>query len=161
INANNLELDFGLISITNGSNLPAGDLKVNVSGSLSLHRGSLFPVGSKIQALAQGPAPSAGLTVTAHDILITDGSSISTSTVDVGAAGPLNIAAVDLQLTKGGQLSSASRQGFDPVHGLPGPLPAGNAGTVTIQGLGGPAQSVLIDGAGSGIFTNSQGSGRG
>jgi large exoprotein involved in heme utilization and adhesion len=37
----------------------------------------------------------------------------------------------------------------------------GNAGNITIQGLASPAQSVVIDGSGSGIFTNASGSGAG
>jgi len=37
----------------------------------------------------------------------------------------------------------------------------GNAGSVTIQGLASPAESVLIDGAGSGIFTTTEGTGAG
>src|SRR5262249_12979990 len=41
------------------------------------------------------------------------------------------------------------------------PSLSGNAGTVTIQGLSSPAQSVLIDGGGSGIFTNTEGTGAG
>jgi large exoprotein involved in heme utilization and adhesion len=39
--------------------------------------------------------------------------------------------------------------------------PAGNAGNVTIEGLASPGQSVLIDGSGSGVFTNTEGIGTG
>jgi large exoprotein involved in heme utilization and adhesion len=96
------------------------------------------------------------------DILITDGSALTTSTVTAGAAGPLNISAVNLQLTNGGQISSESRQGRDPSTGLPfGPPPTGPAGTITIKGISGSAQSVLIDGAGSLISTNTEGIGPG
>ena len=163
INANNLELLGGDIGIVNLSNQPPGNLTVNLSGSLTLRGGSTpFTPISAIHALAQGPSPSAGLTITAHDILITDGSSLTTSTVSSGAAGPLNISAVNLQLTNGGQISSGSRQGIDPGTGLPsGPVPSGPGGTVMIQGRTGPADSILIDGRGSGIFTNTEGIGPG
>ena len=40
-------------------------------------------------------------------------------------------------------------------------LGSGNAGTVAVQGLASPAQSVLIDGAGSGILTTTSGTGGG
>jgi large exoprotein involved in heme utilization and adhesion len=165
INANNLELQGGDIGIVNLSNLPSGELMVNVSGSLSLRGGMFFQ--SSIHALTQGPAPSAGLTITAHDILVTDGSSLTTSTISNpsgpdGPAGALNISADTVQVTNGGQISSATFQGIDPLTGqLSGVLPTGSAGTVSIQGHGGPAESVLIDGAGSGIFTNTQGTGAG
>ena len=37
----------------------------------------------------------------------------------------------------------------------------GNAGTVTVQGTGSPAQSILIEGVGSGIFTTTEHTGAG
>jgi filamentous hemagglutinin family protein len=162
INANNLELANGsVITVTNLSNLPPGNITLNLSGSLTL-RGGEFG-GSSIQAAAQGPAPSAGLSVTAHDVFVTDaGSSLTTATVNSGVAGPLNISVVNLQLTNGGKISSASVQGIDPATGLPGGPPVtGDAGTVTIVGAGGHAQSVLIDGTDSGVFTNTVGTGTG
>ena len=160
INTNNLEVIGTDIGVTNNSTLPSGDVTVNLSGSLTLHSGSFGP--SLIHALAQGPAPSAGLTIAAHDILITDGGSLTTSTVSSGAAGPLNISVVNLQLTNGGQISSESRQGIDPGTRLPGgPPPTGPGGTVSIQGKNGPAQAVLIDGQDSGIFTTAAGTGDG
>jgi large exoprotein involved in heme utilization and adhesion len=162
INANNLELANGSnIILPNLSNLPPGNITVNLSGSLTIRGGDFG--GSAIQAAAQGPAPSAGMSVTAHDIFITDaGSSLTTATVSSGAAGPLNISVVNLQLTNGGKISSASQQGIDPATGRPGgPPPFGDGGIVTIRGLTGSAQSVLIDGQDSGIFTDTVGSGAG
>ena len=38
---------------------------------------------------------------------------------------------------------------------------AGASGEVIVQGLASPAQSVLIDGSGSGIFTTTEGTGKG
>ncbi len=134
---------------------------MTLAGSLNLGGGSLGPV-SIIHASSVGAASSAGLNVRAHDILVTDGSSISTDTVSTGAAGPLSIAADSLQLINGGRISSSSRQGIDVNTGLPGgPPPEGPAGSVTIQGLSSPAQSVLIDGKDSGVFTSTVGTGAG
>jgi filamentous hemagglutinin family protein len=161
INANNLDLVGSEIQITNVSNLPAGDLTINLTGLLSL-RGSSFVPLSGIRALAQGAASSAGMNISAQQIVITDGSLLSTSTLTEGAAGPLKISTTHLELTNGGQISSASRQGLDPSTGLPGgPPPTGDAGTITIQGLTGAAQSVLIDGVDSAILTNTVGTGHG
>src|SRR4029077_16739865 len=39
--------------------------------------------------------------------------------------------------------------------------PSGAGGPIMIEGLAGPAGSVLIDGSGSGIFTNTEGTGPG
>ncbi len=169
ITANNLQMNGGDIGVINLSTLPPGEVTVTLSGNLTLRTGNLtlpngsilFP-SSSIHAESNGPASSAGLIITAHNILVTDGSSLTTSTVSSGAAGPLNISTVKLQLTNGGKISSESRLGVDPSTGLTGgPLPEGSGGTVTIQGTTGPAQSVLIDGARSGIFTNTVGTGAG
>jgi filamentous hemagglutinin family protein len=173
INANNLDLNGSNIAITNLSNLPSGDITVNLSGSLSLHGGRFAP--SSINAFSVGVfvngtnggelvggGSSAGMNIRAHDILITDGGSLTTDTNNSGAAGPINISAVNLQLTNGGFIASRSNFGFNLDTGLPVDVPpSGPAGTVTIQGLAGPAASVLIDGAGSGILTNTEGTGAG
>jgi hypothetical protein len=87
---------------------------------------------------------------------------MSSSTLTGGDAGPLTISAVNVELKNGAQLSSASRQGLDPNTGEPGgPPPTGDAGTITIPGLTGAAQSVLIDGVDSAILTNTVGTGHG
>jgi filamentous hemagglutinin family protein len=167
INANNLRLNGGDIGIVNLSDLPSGNITLNISETLSLNRAgpSQFfdgPLLSSIHAASQGPAPSAGLTITAHDISVTDRSTLTTTSVSSGAAGPLNISAETVQLTNGGRINSGSRQGIDPMTGLPGgTTPSGSGGTVTIHGLSSPAQSLMIDGAGSGILTNTEGTGPG
>ena len=103
------------------------------------------------------------MNVKAHDILVTDGSSISTDTNGSGAAGPLNVSAANIQLTTGGQITSKSRLGIDPQTGLPleNNPPSGAAGTIILHGLTGPTQSILIDGQDSGVFTTTVGTGAG
>src|SRR5262249_28098918 len=98
---------------------------------------------SRIVTTARGPAQAADLNVTAHDVVVTNGGLLSTQSASSGPGGPLNIHADTIQLTNGGQITSGS------------PIPtAGAGGIITIQGINGPASSVLIDGAKSGIFTN-------
>jgi filamentous hemagglutinin family protein len=167
INANNMQMNGGSIDLINLSAQPAGQVTITLTGSLHLD-GGLFAPFSAIHASSVGlldgsigGAPSAGLNVRAHDIVLSHGSSIATDTNGPGAAGPLNISAVNLQLTNGGKISSSSIQGVD-FDGLPlGPPPSGSAGNITIQGLTGPAQSVLIDGQDSGVFTTTVGTGAG
>ena len=81
---------------------------------------------------------------------------ISTSTGSSGNAGSVTVNANHVTLTDGGRIASNSFLD-DPIY----PPATGAAGTVTIQGLASPAQSVLIDGTGSGIFTDTQGTGAG
>ncbi|MDH5739418.1 MAG: filamentous hemagglutinin N-terminal domain-containing protein [Nitrospira sp.] len=161
ITTNNLQMNGGEVGITNLSNLSPGDLTVTLLGNLILRSGSQFPASS-IHASSNGSAPSAGLTVKAQDILITENSSLATETVSSGNGGPLTISVENLQLTDGGHVESGSIQGINPGTGLPVPFPpSGSGGMVTIHGLEtpNPARSVLIDGPGSGIFSNAEGIG--
>ena len=130
---------------------------MNLSGSLSLG-GTSF--NSFIHTTSRGSAPAAALNITAHDILLTDSSTLSTETFRSGPGGALNIFAQNLQLTNGGQVRSGSTMEV-LIPGEPPVIPTGAGGTITIQGLASPAASVEIDGAGSGIFTNTQGTGAG
>lgn len=168
VNANNLQLSGGTINVLNLSNQLPGGITINLSGSLTLNASppSQFSPGPQppgsIEATTQGPGGSSGLSINATHVLITDGGRLTTSTLSSGAAGPLNISATSVQLTNGGHINSGSQQGIDPNTGLPGgPPPTGPGGTVTIHGVGGSTQSVLIDGQNSGIFTNTVGTAAG
>src|SRR5205807_946666 len=72
-----------------------------------------------------------------------------------GQGGHLNVFADTLRLSDGGQISSGS------TIARTGLIPSGAGGAITIQGLAGPTGSVVIDGTGSGIFTETQGTGAG
>ena len=121
-----------------------------------------------------------GINSPAQSVLIDgSGSGISTTTRDNGTGGSINISAQSLDsserrdpygghvrhrlsatggvitvnantitLTTGGTMTAASTG-------------AGAAGDITVQGLASPANSVLIDGSGSGIFTNTRSTGAG
>jgi filamentous hemagglutinin family protein len=154
--ANNLQLLNGSsVNVDNRSAQQPGNFTVTLDGNLSL-RGN-----SQIRTTTHGPAQSATLDITAHDVLVTEGSFLTAETVRSGPGGQLNISTDTLQLTNGGQLRSGSTIEASSIPGQPTPLPSGHGGTITIQGLAGPAGSVLIDGAKSGIFTNAQGTGAG
>ena len=154
---------FG-VSIDNFNPQVPDNITVTLSGTLSLD-GNTF-----IQTVARGPATAAaGLNITAHDVSISGGAFLNTETKSSGPGGALNIFAENVQLTSGGQLKSGSTLGLTSAPGPPGPVPAppvtvipsGSGGTITIQGLAGPAASVLVDGSNSGIFTNAVGTGAG
>jgi large exoprotein involved in heme utilization and adhesion len=134
-----------------------GQINVTLSGSLSLDGGSLGP--STILTIARGPAPAADLNITAHDVSIAGGSSLSTASYSSGSGGQLNISTNNLQLTTGGQIQSGSIIDPLPNPGVTPEIPSGRGGTINVQGLTGPTASVLIDGAESGIFTNTVGTG--
>ena len=126
----------------------AGNIILNASQSLRVASGSLIQSGS----IASSEGNAGTITVTAPAITL-DAGTISTTTEFAGSAGTVMIKTNSLTVQNGGQIASSSVIVDD--------IPAGSAGNITIQGLASPAQSVLIDGAGSGIFTNTQGTGAG
>ncbi|MDH4245702.1 MAG: filamentous hemagglutinin N-terminal domain-containing protein [Nitrospira sp.] len=162
ITAKNLTLANATIAGDNLAPLPPGNITMNLSGTLSLDGQSLPGSGTFIHTIGRrGGAPAADLTITAHDIMLMNNSTLSTETRSSGAGGILNIFTENLKLTNGGILSSGS------VVQAPGPgvifeVPSGPGGTINVQGLaGGPTGSILIDGTGSGIFSNTEGTGAG
>jgi len=121
-----------------------------------------------------------GLSGPAQSVLVDgQGSGILTDTVGSGAGGSINISSHSLTVRNGGTLS-ASTSGIEPsatsgtdlvkadtvTLASGGTMTAassgpGASGEVVVQGLASPAQSILIDGSGSGIFTTTSGTGVG
>ncbi|MEW6245597.1 MAG: filamentous hemagglutinin N-terminal domain-containing protein [Nitrospirota bacterium] len=158
LTAQNLTIENAGIQIDNFTPFQPGDMTVNLTGRLSLS-GTLFP--STLLTTTRRSARSADLNITAHDVLLTDGSLVATETFRDGDAGTLNFFTQNLEITNGAQIRSSSRFNPFPPPGQPPEIPSGAGGTITIQGLASPAESILIDGPGSGIFTNTEGSGAG
>ena len=161
ITANNLTLRHSAsppagISIDNFNPQVPGNITVNLFGNLTLD-GQSF-----IQTVARGPAlAAADLNITAHNVNVSNGSSLNTQTISSGKAGELNIFTDNLELTNGGQLRSNSVSGPDAAVIGRFTSPTGAAGAINVQGPSGPAISVSIDGNGSGILTNTAGTGAG
>ena len=109
-----------------------------------------------------GTGAGGNIFVNANSFVLQNGGTISAETTGEGNAGDILVKADSVSITNGAQLTSSSSVRQTPF--FPGeviPSPTGNAGTVTIQGLDSPAQFVLIDGSGSGILTDTQGTGAG
>jgi large exoprotein involved in heme utilization and adhesion len=98
-------------------------------------------------------APS--VTLKNHSLIASTTDSRYTRDPSKGNAGSVTVNATNLSLTEGSQLTSSS------IIGESGQSPVGNAGSVTAQVLASPASSVLISGPGSGLFTETQGTGAG
>jgi len=156
VTAQNLTLHGG--SFIEGDNLtpqPPDNITVTLSDRLSLD-GS-----SGIVTNAWRSAPAADLTIMAPQIEVTEGSRLSAETFQSGQGGKLNLYTDRLQVTSSGQIRSGSSLfPFDPPDGI-SLIPSGAGGTITVQSPTGPAQSIVIDGVRSGIFTDAQGTGAG
>jgi filamentous hemagglutinin family protein len=91
-----------------------------------------------------------GLEVFAPTITLSGQSSMNTFGLSTGNSGPMTINTRNFFLADGSKVNSSVLSGSSGV-----------GGSITVQGLASPAQSVLIDGADSGIFTTTEGAGAG
>jgi large exoprotein involved in heme utilization and adhesion len=155
--AKNMQLLNGsAITHDNFGTVKPGDLSIMIADKLTVAGDSVIATAS----LSQLGAPAADFHVTAKDIVVTQNSLLTSSTNNTGPGGHLNIRTDTLQVTDGGQITSGSR--LAPRRGALIPvIPTGAGGDISIQALAGTTGSVLIDGANSGIFTNTQGAGMG
>jgi filamentous hemagglutinin family protein len=131
----------------------AGNLTLNASDSV--HVSTVSSLESQSLVSAMGNAGQ--ITITTPSLTVDQGGIISTGTSGTGDAGTLTVNSNSVRLLSGGQLTSSSSIDLAPGS----PLPAGSAGTITIQGLASPAPTLHIDGSTSGISTTTQGTGKG
>jgi len=132
--------DAGNVFITTGTLNLAGGAEIN-SGTTSTGRGGNIVVN------ATGAITLSGTTDDGRPSGIL--SQAAGTVPGAGAGGSITLSTGQSVTISNGASISANSTG------------RGNAGTVTIEGTASPAQSVLIDGAGSGVFTDTHGTGAG
>ena len=159
-NGGNQIINTGQLVLQNGGILDSGTTGNGRGGNIQVNASSIAMSGTLIDGTPGGvfsrtiaTTPDAGtggnISLTAgQSVAISEVSSISASSTGPGNAGNILVKANDITINGGGTITAASTG-------------AGNAGTVTIQGLNSPANSFLIDGAGSGVFTNTEDTGAG
>ncbi|MEO7817742.1 MAG: hypothetical protein ABIS18_01190, partial [Actinomycetota bacterium] len=146
--------------------LTASEINVNATtgggaGTIEFQTKSLtLSTNTDVSANSFSPGPAGTVTVRqADNVTIGTGSRVLTDAViTLGGtpqrpAGSILFETQQLTISGGGLLRSSAL-----------PLSTGNAGSVTVQGKAGAGSfsgSILIDGGGSGIFTNTQGIGEG
>ena len=157
VTARNLRMNSGLLGIDNFSQFKPDGITVALSDNLTMSGGSLI-VTSALSPIAM--AQAGDITLTAKNIVATQGSLISSETFASGSGGQLKIFTGMLQLLDGSRIKSGSA--FSPaIGGLPrGVIPTGPGGDITIQATD-PNSSIVIDGQESGIFANTEGTGVG
>ena len=181
ISAGNIALESGSTIFTSaegGSQGPGGHIGISTP-QLAVTGGSRL----RSESLVSGPGGTVsvhGINSPAQSVLIDgSGSGISTTTRDNGTGGSINISAQSLTVQNGGTLTAATSGTDSSATGgvitvnantitlttggtmTAASTGAGAAGDITVQGLASPANSVLIDGSGSGIFTNTSSTGAG
>lgn len=161
--AQNLLMNNGLLATDNRSPLRAGNITVALTDKLLMTKQSSIIAGS----LSSFDTQAGDIHLTAKEVVVTQGSFVNNGTFTSGPGGHLTIVTDVLQITGGGRLdngSSGARDlaiGLDPDQIPKGITPSGVGGTITITGPGTPTHSVLIDGVGSTISSNSEGTGAG
>lgn len=128
-------------SQANAGNIEMVSKHVTIMGQSALGSETLGPGGGGLVKITG-----------AENIALESGSRISTNSAfaveNQGPAGHIEFNTQQLTVTGGSQVSSST------FHN-------GAGGTITVQGTNSPAQSVLISGAGSGIFSTAESTGAG
>jgi len=158
VNVNSLTMKDGLIvsqsSFSAGS---AGTVAIKASESIAVSGTDILPFA--VSTLTEGSprfCPGAtcgngGTIAMVSPTIALNGVGLNSTTTGMGNAGNILVNAKNLAITNGAQITASAE----------GPVVTGAGGTVTIQGLTSPAQSVLINGVDSGIFTKTEGTGVG
>jgi filamentous hemagglutinin family protein len=140
-------LDSGTTGNGRGGSIQVNASNIAISGTLI--DGTPGGVFSRTIATTSDAGAGGNISVIAgQSVSISDGAAVSASTSGPGNAGNILVNANDISINGGATITAASTG-------------AGNAGTVTIQGPSSPANSFLVDGAGSGVFTNTEDTGAG
>jgi large exoprotein involved in heme utilization and adhesion len=160
-NAGNISIHTGRLTLSDGTLSTASSSSTGNAGTITIVASDEVTISSNGR-LSSGAIEFASgnggrIAVSAPTVVVERGGFISTNTDYIGNAGEIQVKANSLQLKTGGQINSSSVIN----QGAPDFIPSGSAGIITIQGLASPAHSILIDGAGSGIFTDTQGTGAG
>jgi len=149
LDANNIQLTGSQISASASSGGGGGAIEFQTKTlTLSNH--------TDVATSSFGQGAGGTITLKGTDnVTIESGSRVLTDVVigqagaPQGTAGNILVETQDLAIRTGGQIGARAL-----------PNSTGNAGNITVQGNS-PAQSILIDGAGSGIFSTTEGTGAG
>jgi len=157
-NAGNISITTGTLGLGSGARISSdtgstglgGNITISAAKTIALSGSLTDPrrVGIFSESTAPGSGSGGNISLIAGQALSISNASVSASTAGPGNGGNILLKANDVAITGGSTITAASTG-------------AGKAGTVTIQGLNSPANSVLVDGAGSGIVTTTTDTGTG
>ena len=146
-----ITVDDGMISTSTAGSGDAGQITIGAQGGVPAVLVTGNDAAIRSDSTASGTAGKAGnVIVNAASLALRDGGRISATTVDGsgsnGEGGAIDLNIGELNISGGARVTAASRG-------------AGTAGTIAIGDSGSPLQSVTIANGGSGIISNSSGSG--
>jgi filamentous hemagglutinin family protein len=161
--AQNLLMDSGILVTDNRSPFKSGNVTATLSDTMVMQNS--FIIAGSLSPFKTQPGD---IRLTAKEIAVTQGSLVNNGTFTSGSGGRLTIVTDTLQIKDGSRLDSGN-SGKTTVLGIGlAPdlipkeiIPSGAGGTIAVTGAGAPTRSVLIDGLGSAIESNSKGVGPG
>jgi len=178
------------ISLTGNSNIRVLSVSNDVGG-LSLSANTIsFADRSVVTTETFGDGNAGAISISGQDLLLSEGSLLNSSTFaaignggdltitltgklslkgksidEFGQTTPTAISTITTGPGQGGQVSVSANSveilDMARIDSSSAVFATGSAGNVTLKGLASPAESVVIDGAGSGIFTTTGGIGAG
>ncbi len=153
-NAGDLTLIGKNITVSDNSNILSrtinqsgngGRLTIRADDSATVTSGSIISAS----ALNPGTGSAGPIEITGSKVSLSGpGTKVLSETAAQGNGGPITIRANQVSITDGAVVSASSTG-------------SGAAGTVTIEGTASPAESIVISGSGSGVFTTTSGTGAG
>src|SRR6185436_5509625 len=102
--AKNLQMNSGIVSTDNFGPLKADGITMAVSDNLTITGGSVIATASE----SVTGAPAGDINIAAKDVVVTQGSLITSSTFASGPGGHISILADTLQVTDGALIASGS-----------------------------------------------------
>jgi filamentous hemagglutinin family protein len=128
-------------------------------GNIEFQTQALTLSDTRVSADTAGIGPGGSIAVHgAQTVILQSNSVVDASAINTGEGIPGPFGAAGTIVLETEQLTM---QGGSALKAADLPLSQGNAGSITVRGTNGPAQSILIDGAGTGIFTDAEGNGAG
>jgi filamentous hemagglutinin family protein len=151
--------DSGFFTNTEGTGA-GGDIHLSANSVTLQNGGALSAATTGVASSATGGS----ITVNAEHVAVNTQGVITADTNGIAPAGVVDINTGTLAINSGGQIRSSSGAETEQVSALAfssTAAPSLTGGTISIQGQNGNdsvADSVTIDGSGSGVFTESTGS---
>ena len=149
-----ISIDTGVLALSNRArilNSTFSDLAPSAETKIMIHATESIALnGSSDIRVNNFLSDVGGIELFAPTIALSGQASMNTVGLGTGNSGPITINTQNLSLTSGSKLNSSILSGS-----------SGHGGSITIEGLASPAESVSIDGAGSGLFSNTRGTGTG
>ena len=151
------------VQLANNIQMTSSQLNTNATagggaGTIEFQTKALTLSDSQVSAATFGLGPGGSIKVQgAENVTLLSNSVFETTAINSGPGQTLSGPAGSILL----ETQQLTMQGGSSLRSGDLPTSRGDAGSITVRGTNGSAQSILIDGSGTGIFTDAEGNGAG